>query len=308
MRLLTNFKGGFQKEGKRKFSFIRFLLFILFFVVVVGSFLGVKMLEFFYSKGLKSRIQSKSVLNDFSVQRNQTNETKKEEVVHEAMVKSINGSVKPISNENFTNKTISSPSTVMINMTNGSVSGNETQLKTFSQKKKTPIEKRPPVEKRLARSSSKKETIEKKLSQSEEKIAEKIDSEEKPVEKKEGFSLFQGEKKLENLLLKAEEETAKGNYQLAKYFYEKYLEEKKDPQVYNNYGGVLFLTGDYEGAEKAFVMALSLEQNPVFKLNLILTKIKLNQTKEACQMFRQFQKELEQLKEVVFIKDICKGV
>jgi tetratricopeptide (TPR) repeat protein len=182
-------------------------------------------------------------------------------------------------------------------MTNSTTSGNETQLKTFFQKKHTPIEKKTFVEKRLARSSSKKET--------EEKTAEKNDSEEKPVEKKEGFSLFQGEKKLENLLLKAEEETAKGNYQLAKFFYEKYLEEKKDPRVYNNYGGVLFLLGDYEGAEKAFVMALSLEQNPVFKLNLILTKIKLNQTKEACQMFRQFQKELEQLKEVVFIKNIC---
>jgi tetratricopeptide (TPR) repeat protein len=325
MKLLTNLKEGFQKEGKRKFSFIRFLLFILFFVAVVGGFLGVKTIEFFYSKGLKSRMHGKSALNDYSVQKNQTNETKKEEVVHEAMVKSINGSAKPISNENFTNKTISSPSTVMINMTNGSVptfmnkdfmltlmsknstiSGNETQLKTFSQKKKSLVEKQPSVEeRRLARSFFEKETIEKKLPQGEGKIAEKIDSEEKLVEKKDSFSLFQGGKKLENLLLKAEEETAKGNYQLAKYFYEKYLEEKKDPQVYNNYGGVLFLTGDYEGAEKAFVMALSLEQNPVIKFNLILTKIKLNQTEEACQMFKKFQKELEQLKEVVFIKNIC---
>jgi hypothetical protein len=324
---------------KRKFSFVRVFLFFLFFVLVVGGFFAVKMMEsfspkflsIFLSKGLKTKILP-SDSSDFLATKNQTNETKKEETANETMPKSIVGATftVAVSNGSFTNKTIPSaaakvnetvtthlPTTKVSATTNElQQSGNEPQSKepqskNILQKKKMHV-KPILVEKHLARSSSKKETIEKKLSQentSEKKLPPKdtllFNSEEKTVEKKENFSLFQGEKKLENLLLKAEEETAKGNYQLAKFFYEKYLEEKKDPQVYNNYGGVLFLLGDYEGAEKAFATALSLEQNPVFKLNLILTKIKRNQTKEACQMFKKFQKELETLKEVAFVIDIC---
>jgi hypothetical protein len=220
MEMITNFK------GERGFSFIRVFLFFLFVVLVIGG------------------------LSDFLSAKNQTNETKKDEVVSKVIPKPIPTSPK------FQKK--------------------KTHAKSFT------------GEKHLGRSDT-----------------PQPDSEEKKVEKKENFSLFQGEKKLENLLLKAEEETAKGNYELAKFFYEKYLEEKKDPRVYNNYGGVLFFLGRYEEAERAFLRALSLEQSSVFRFNLILTKIKLNQTKEACQMFKKFQKEFETLKEVVFIKNIC---
>ena len=330
--MLRKFKEKWQKEGgrSRKFSFVRIFLLFLFFVLVVGGFFAMmgsfspRFFSIFFPKGLKTKILTTDS-NKFLATKNQTNETKKEEIANGTMPKSIVVSTGPVSNESFTNKTTTngtvSTSSTKVSVTNETQSGNEPQSKepqskelqskTILQKKKMHVK---PffVKKHLARSSSKKETIEKKLSQentSEKKFPSKdtlpFDSEEKLVEKKENFSLFQGEKKLENLLLKAEEETAKGNYELAKFFYEKYLEEKKDPQVYNNYGGVLFLLGNYEEAEKAFVAALSLEQNPVFKLNLILTKIKLNQTKEACQMFKIFQKELEPLKEVAFIKNIC---
>jgi hypothetical protein len=313
MMMLRKFKEERQKEGgrQRKFSFVRIFLLFWFFVLVVGVFFTMmesflpRFLSIFFSKGLS---------NEFLATKNQT---KKEEIANGTIPKSIVVSTPPVSNESFTNKTTTngsmSTSSIKVSFTNETQSGNEPQSNELQSKElqsKTLFQKKKMHVKLLARSSSKKEIIEKKLSQkntSEKKLPPKdifpSDSEEKP--KKENFSLFQGEKKLENFLLKAEEEAAKGNYELAKFFYEKYLEEKKDPQVYNNYGGVLFLLGDYGGAEKAFVAALSLEQNPVFKLNLILTKIKLNQTKEACQMFKIFQKELDHHKQGAFKKNIC---
>jgi tetratricopeptide (TPR) repeat protein len=110
---------------------------------------------------------------------------------------------------------------------------------------------------------------------------------------------------LKNLLLNAEEEVAKGNYQSAKVFYERYLAYRQDPEVYNNYGSVLFLLGDYKSAEKAFAKALSLRQDPIFKLNLIMAKLKLKQYASACQMFRGSQTLLEKLEEATLVKDIC---
>jgi tetratricopeptide (TPR) repeat protein len=300
MEMLTNFKEKFSKGGrkpkegrKRRFSFIRIFLFLLFFVLVVGSFLAVKMMESLFTEGQKSKVLitkgTQSVLNDFSVAKNQTNEMKKEEVAH---------------NGNFTNATtISADTTTAIAnatapplATRGSAT-NKTQPENKLQPKK--LRSKTYFQKKKMQAKSLKKTIEEKPSQKD------TPSEEKTVKEKEDFSLVRGEKKLENLLLKAEEETARGNYQLAKFFYEKYLEEKKDPQVYNNYGGVLFLLGNYEEAEKAFAMALSLESNPAFRLNLILTKIKRNQIKEACQMFKKFQKELSTFEEGAFIKNIC---
>jgi len=121
----------------------------------------------------------------------------------------------------------------------------------------------------------------------------------------EGPPILREEGLLKNLLLNAEEEVAKGNYQSAKVFYEKYLAKRQDPEVYNNYGSVLFLLGDYKSAEKAFAKALSLRQDPTFKLNLIMAKLKLNQYGFACQMFRESQKELENFEETTLIKDIC---
>jgi tetratricopeptide (TPR) repeat protein len=121
----------------------------------------------------------------------------------------------------------------------------------------------------------------------------------------EGPPILREEGLLKNLLLNAEEEVAKGNYQSAKVFYERYLAYRQDPEVYNNYGSVLFLLGDYKSAEKAFAKALSLRQDPIFKLNLIMAKLKLKQYASACQMFRESQKELEKFEETTLIKDIC---
>ncbi len=120
-----------------------------------------------------------------------------------------------------------------------------------------------------------------------------------------GPPILREEGLLKNLLLNAEEEVAKGNYYSAKVFYERYLAQKQDPEVYNNYGSVLFLIGDYKSAEKAFAKALSLRQDPTFKLNLIITKLKLNQYSSACQMFREVQRELERFEEATFIKESC---
>jgi hypothetical protein len=121
----------------------------------------------------------------------------------------------------------------------------------------------------------------------------------------EGPPILREEGLLKNLLLNAEEEVAKGNYQSAKVFYEKYLAYRQEPEVYNNYGSVLFLLGDYKSAEKAFAKALSLRQDPTFKLNLIMAKLKLKQYTSACQMFRESQTALEKLEEATLIKDIC---
>jgi len=112
----------------------------------------------------------------------------------------------------------------------------------------------------------------------------------------EGPPILREEGLLKNLLLNAEEEVAKGNYQSAKVFYEKYLAYRQEPEVYNNYGSVLFLLGDYKSAEKAFAKALSLRQDPTFKLNLIMAKLKLKQYASACQMFRESQTTLEKFR------------
>jgi tetratricopeptide (TPR) repeat protein len=293
-------------KRKLRFSLTRFFLLLLLFILVVGGFLAVKIMESFFFKGLKPRAfttyEPRSVLNEFSDAKNQTDETARKEVVYEASLKPSSTFTRPASNANATITSVisakipisSSPAfTTKISATN------ELQSKSKPQSRGV----KPLSDKSfLADISFKEELIEKTLLQED---MFRFDSEEKMVGKRKRFSLFQGEKKLENLLLKAEEETARGNYQLAKFFYEKYLEEKKDPRVYNNYGGVLFLLGNYEEAERAFAAALSLEPNPVFKFNLILTKIKLNQTKEACQMFKKFQKDLEVLEEGVFLRNIC---
>ena len=121
----------------------------------------------------------------------------------------------------------------------------------------------------------------------------------------EGPPILREEGLLKNLLLNAEEEVAKGNYQSAKVFYERYLAQRQEPEVYNNYGSVLFLLGDYKSAEKAFAKALSFRQDPTFKLNLIMTKLKLKQYASACQMFRESQTDLEKLEEATLVKDIC---
>jgi tetratricopeptide (TPR) repeat protein len=121
----------------------------------------------------------------------------------------------------------------------------------------------------------------------------------------EGPPILREEGLLKNLLLNAEEEVAKGNYQSAKVFYERYLAYRQEPEVYNNYGSVLFLLGDYKSAEKAFAKALSFRQDPTFKLNLIMAKLKLKQYASACQMFRESQTLLEKLEEATLIKDIC---
>jgi len=121
----------------------------------------------------------------------------------------------------------------------------------------------------------------------------------------EGPPILREEGLLKNLLLNAEEEVAKGNYQSAKVFYEKYLAYRQEPEVYNNYGSVLFLLGDYKSAEKAFAKALSLRQDPTFKLNLIMAKLKLKQYASACQMFRESLTTLEKFEEASLVKDIC---
>jgi hypothetical protein len=121
----------------------------------------------------------------------------------------------------------------------------------------------------------------------------------------EGPPILREEGLLKKLLLNAEEEVKKGNYQSAKVFYEEYLAYKQDPEIYNNYGGILFLLGDYKSAEKAFTKALSLRQDPIFKLNLIIAKLKLKQYASACLMFKESQKELEKFEKTNLIKDIC---
>ena len=146
----------------------------------------------------------------------------------------------------------------------------------------------------------------------------------KPVAKKKGFIESEKRKErtetittqvypplrerglLENLLLNAEEERKKGNYQGAIKFYEEFLKYKKDPEVYNNLGGLYFLIGDFQRAKTTFETALSLKYDSVFEINYIMALLKLNQTKRACEelLNKNFPPDLED--KVKFLKSYCK--
>ena len=121
----------------------------------------------------------------------------------------------------------------------------------------------------------------------------------------EGPPILRDDGLLNNLLLNAEEGIRNGNYQLAKFFYEKYLEKKVEPDVLNNYGTVLYLLGDYEGAKKAFSKALKLKDHPTYRLNLILTKLRLNEIEEACRLFKAYQSSLQSFPESESVKKYC---
>jgi len=260
---------------KKKNIALRILLILLFFSSVMGGYLTVKILENFVSLQ-KTNLRQKEAL----LQGNALTKSKEAlNVTHTNMEDRKKESVK--ANE----------------ATKTAVATNTTKM-TTSVKISTKTEKVKKAKKTI------KKTKERTLFAKETHTA-KPEGYSAIYSPQEGPPILREEGLLKNLLLNAEEEVAKGNYQSAKVYYERYLAKRKDPDVYNNYGSVLFLLGDYKSAEKAFAKALSLRQDPTFKLNLIMAKLKLNQYGFACKMFRESQKELEKFEETTLIKDIC---
>ncbi|NAZ30177.1 MAG: tetratricopeptide repeat protein [Caldimicrobium sp.] len=257
----------FSYQRKKNIA-LRILLILLFFSSVIGGYLTVKILENFVSIKKNNLGQKEALL-----QRNALTKSKEAlNVTHTNMEDTKKESVK--ANE-----------------------GTKTAIATNTTKRTTPTKFPTKTEEGKKEIKPTKKTKEKPL------FAKKPHTD--VYSPQEGPPILREEGLLKNLLLNAEEEVAKGNYQSAKVFYERYLAYRQEPEVYNNYGSVLFLLGDYKSAEKAFAKALSLRQDPTFKLNLIMAKLKLNQYGFACQMFRESQKELEKLEEATLVKDIC---
>lgn len=265
----------FSYQRKKNIA-LRILLILLFFSSVMGGYLTVKILENFVSLQKNNLAQRVAV----HPQRNVSTKSKEDlNVTHTNMEDTKKESVK--TNE-ATNTAIATNTTKMTIPSKFPIKTGEVKkdIKTTKEAKEKPL-------------FAKKTTTAKPEGYS----AIYSPQEGPPILREDGL--------LKNLLLNAEEEVAKGNYQSAKVFYERYLAYRQEPEVYNNYGSVLFLLGDYKSAEKAFAKALSLRQDPTFKLNLIMAKLKLNQYGFACQMFRESQKELEKFEETTLIKDIC---
>jgi tetratricopeptide (TPR) repeat protein len=260
---------------RKKNIALRILLILLFFSSVMGGYLTVKILENFVSLKKTNLGQKEALLQGNAL-------TKSKEAL----------------NSTQTNMEDTKKERVKANeVTKTATATNTTKMTTSP---KIPI-KTEEVKKEIKPT---KKTKEKPLFAKKPHTA-KTEGYSAVYSPQEGPPILREEGLLKNLLLNAEEEVAKGNYQSAKVFYERYLAQRQEPEVYNNYGSVLFLLGDYKSAEKAFAMALSFRQDPTFKLNLIMTKLKLKQYASACQMFRESQTALEKFEEATLIKDIC---
>jgi tetratricopeptide (TPR) repeat protein len=260
---------------RKKNIALRILLILLFFSSVMGGYLTVKILQNFVSLKKTNLGQKEALLQG------------------NALTKS-----KEATNSTQTNMEDTKKESVKTNEATKTATATNTTKMTTSPK--IPI-KTEEVKKEIKPT---KKTKEKPLFAKKPHTA-KTEGYSAVYSPQEGPPILREEGLLKNLLLNAEEEVAKGNYQSAKVFYERYLAQRQEPEVYNNYGSVLFLLGDYKSAEKAFAKALSLRQDPTFKLNLIMAKLKLKQYASACQMFRESQTALEKFEEATLIKDIC---
>jgi tetratricopeptide (TPR) repeat protein len=257
----------FSYQRKKNIA-LRILLIILFFSSVIGGYLTVKILENFVSIKKNNLGQKEALLQGNAL-------TKSKEAL----------------NATHTNMEDTKKESIKAN------EATKTAIATNTTKRTTPTKFPTKTEEVKKEIKPTKKTKEKPLFVKKPHTDVYSPQEGPPILREEGL--------LKNLLLNAEEEVAKGNYQSAKVFYERYLAYRQEPEVYNNYGSVLFLLGDYKSAEKAFAKALSLRQDPTFKLNLIMAKLKLKQYASACQMFRESQTLLEKLEEATLVKDIC---
>jgi tetratricopeptide (TPR) repeat protein len=282
-------KYSFKNDSyqKKKNIIFRILLIFLLFGSVIGGYLMMKTLEnFTFSK--KNDLAQRGI----PPQRNVF--TKVQETLNKTHSNMEDTKKENIQANKTTNTTIALNATITTNTTK------ETKITIPS---KFPI-KTEEVKKDTKATKTTKETKKKLLLAKKPHIA-KPEGYSAIYSPQESSPILREEGLFKNLLVNAEEELAKGNYQSAKVFYERYLAKKQDPDVYNNYGSVLFLLGDYKSAEKAFIIALFLRQDPTFKLNLIMTELKLKQYDFACEIFKESQKELERFKETTLIKNIC---
>lgn len=113
-----------------------------------------------------------------------------------------------------------------------------------------------------------------------------------------------------NLLLNAEEERKRGNYDEAIRLYYEYLKFKEDPNVLNNLGALYLLKGDYKRAETLFERALNIKKDPLYEINYYITLLKQGRVEAVCKELKhkEYPAHLrDHLRDhIEFIKTFCR--
>lgn len=109
-----------------------------------------------------------------------------------------------------------------------------------------------------------------------------------------------------NLLLNAEEERKRGNYEEAIRLYNEYLKYVEDPNVLNNLGAMYILKGNYKKAEICFDRAFQLKKDPVYEVNYFIALLKQGRVEEVCKKikYRDYPSYLNE--QVEAIRAICR--
>lgn len=109
-----------------------------------------------------------------------------------------------------------------------------------------------------------------------------------------------------NLLLNAEEERKRGNYEEAIRLYNEYLKYTEDPNVLNNLGAIYILKGNYKKAEICFERAFQLKKDPLYEVNYFIALLKQGRVEEVCKKikYRDYPSYLNE--QVEAIKSICR--
>lgn len=186
---------------------------------------------------------------------------------------------------------------------------NKTETKE-SQSKSIPFGNQTKEEERPKNLEVTKKTIEKKN-----KLG-KRDKKEKPPKPKETTPALtispQGEPPLRNkelasnLLLNAEEERKRGNYDEAIRLYHEYLKFKEDPNVLNNLGALYLLKGDYKRAETLFERALRIKKDPFYEINYYIALLKQGKLEAVCQEVKNKEYPTYLRDYIEFIKGLCR--
>lgn len=109
-----------------------------------------------------------------------------------------------------------------------------------------------------------------------------------------------------NLLLNAEEERKRGNYDEAIRLYYEYLKFKEDPNVLNNLGALYLLKGDYKRAETLFERALHIKKDPLYEINYYITLLKQGRAEVVCKELKNKEFPAHLRDHIEFIKTFCR--
>lgn len=109
-----------------------------------------------------------------------------------------------------------------------------------------------------------------------------------------------------NLLLNAEEERKRGNYEEAIRLYNEYLKHTEDPNVLNNLGALYILKGNYKKAEICFERAFQLKRDPLYEVNYFIALLKQGRVEEVCKKIRYRDYPHYLSEQVEAIRSICR--